>query len=37
MAGIAFVSKGATMALDLVAKKEPPWGGGSTFLAKREC
>jgi hypothetical protein len=45
MAGIAFVSKGPTnhvdwraaMVADLVAKTEPPPGGGSTFLAKREC
>jgi hypothetical protein len=45
MAGIAFVSEGATnqvdwratMVADLIAKTEPPPGGGSTFLAKREC
>jgi hypothetical protein len=45
MAGIAFVSEGATnqvdwratMVSDLTRKTEPPLGGGSTFLAKREC
>jgi hypothetical protein len=45
MAGIAFVSEGATnqvdwragMVADLVAKIEPTPGGRSTFLAKREC
>jgi hypothetical protein len=45
MAGIAFVSEGATnqvdwraaMVADLIAKTEPPPGGRSTFLAKREC
>jgi hypothetical protein len=45
MAGIAFCSEGAvdqvdwraTMVADMIAKTEPPLGGGSTFLAKREC
>jgi hypothetical protein len=45
MAGIAFVSEGATnqvdwrvaMVADMIAKTEPPSGGRSTFLAKREC
>jgi hypothetical protein len=45
MAGIDFVSEGATnqvdwraaMVADLIAKIEPPPGGRSTFLAKREC
>jgi hypothetical protein len=43
MAGLDFCSKGAadqvdwraTMVTDLVAKKEPPSSGGSTFLAMR--
>ena len=45
MVGIAFVSEGATnqvdwravMVADVIMKIEPPPGGGSTFLAKREC
>ena len=45
MVGIAFVSEGATnqvdwratMVADLVAKREQPPSGGSTFLTKREC
>jgi hypothetical protein len=45
MEGIAFVSEGAAnqvdwragMVADLIAKIEPPPGGRSTFLAKREC
>jgi hypothetical protein len=45
MAWIAFVSVGATnqvdwrasMVVDLIVKIEPPPGGRSTFLAKREC
>jgi hypothetical protein len=45
MVGIAFVSEGATnqvdwratIVADLKGKKEPPLGGRSTFLAKREC
>jgi hypothetical protein len=45
MAGIAFISEGATnqvdwraaMVADMIAKTEPPPGGRSTFLAKREC
>jgi hypothetical protein len=38
--GIAFVSEGASRdgtVADLIAKTEPPPGGTSTFLAKREC
>jgi hypothetical protein len=45
MVGIDFVSKGATnwvdwrtdMVENLIVKIEPPPGGRSTFLAKREC
>jgi hypothetical protein len=45
MVWIAFVSEGAidqvesraAMVTDLVAKTKPLSGGGSTFLAKREC
>jgi hypothetical protein len=45
MAGITSVSEGAanqvdwraTMVVDLTMKIEPPPGGRSTFLAKREC
>jgi hypothetical protein len=45
MVGIAFGSEGATdevdwreiVVTDMIAKTEPPLGGRSTFLAKREC
>jgi hypothetical protein len=45
MTWIYFVSYGApnrvdwraTMVVALIAKTEPPLGGRSTFLAKREC
>jgi len=45
MAGIDFVSEGAANQVDwrgsmvenLIAKIEPPLGGRSTFLSKREC
>jgi hypothetical protein len=45
MAGIAFMSEGATnqgdwkedTAADLIANIEPPSGGRSIFLVKREC
>jgi hypothetical protein len=45
MAGITFVSEGATnqldwkagMVADLAMKTGPPLGGRSTFLPKREC
>jgi hypothetical protein len=35
MAGKTFVLEGATMVAKM--KTEPPLGGGSTFLTKREC
>ena len=45
MAGIDFVLEGATNQVDwregmlayLIVKIEPPLGGRSTFLVKREC
>jgi hypothetical protein len=45
MAGTTSVSEGtinrvdwrATMVIDLIMKREPPPGGRSTFLVKREC
>jgi len=45
VAGIALCSEGATdqvnwratLVADMIAKIEPPLGGGSTFVPKREC